>query len=351
MHCADRATCCLANRCHELENQSMRTAVFSTKNYDRQFLQPTASQAGHELHFFEPRLNIETAPLANGFPAICAFVNDQLNADVLNRLAASGTKFIALRCAGFNNVDLEACHKLGLRVARVPAYSPDAVAEHAVGLMLALNRKFHKAFNRVREGNFAIDGLLGFDMHGRTVGIIGTGKIGAATARILAGFGCKLLFHDVAQNPECTPLGRYTSLDDVLGQSDIITLHCPLLPQTHHMISHAAIHRMKRGVMLINTSRGALIDTRAVIEGLKSHHIGYLGLDVYEEEAELFFEDLSGQVIQDDVFMRLATFPNVLITAHQAFFTATALDQIARTTMANLTAFDRGESTPNELKP
>lgn len=329
----------------------MRTAVFSTKNYDRQFLQPAASQASHELVFFEPRLNIETAPLATDFPAVCAFVNDQLSADVLNRLAAGGTKFIALRCAGFNNVDLDACHKLGLRVARVPAYSPDAVAEHAVGLMLALNRKFHKAFNRVREGNFAIDGLLGFDMHGRTVGIVGTGKIGAVAARIVAGFGCKLLFYDVAQNPDCVPLGHYTSLDDVLSQSDIITLHCPLTRETHHMINRAAIHRMQRGVMIINTSRGALIDTRAVIEGLKSGHIGYLGLDVYEEEAELFFEDHSSHVIQDDVFMRLATFPNVLITAHQAFFTATALEQIARTTIANLTAFQRGEPTPNELRP
>src|SRR5262245_58931705 len=329
----------------------MRTAVFSTKNYDRQFLQPAAATAGHELVFFEPRLDIETAPLASGFPAICTFVNDQINAAVLDRLVAGGTKFIALRCAGFNNVDLDVCHQLGLRVARVPAYSPDAVAEHAVGLMLALNRKYHKAFNRVREGNFAIDGLLGFDMHGRTVGIVGTGKIGAVAARILAGFGCKLLFHDVAQNPDCVPLGRYASLDNVLSQSDIITLHCPLLPQTHHMISHAAIHRMKRGLMLINTSRGALIDTRAVIEGLKSHHIGYLGLDVYEEEAELFFEDLSGQVIQDDVFMRLATFPNVLITAQQAFFTATALEQISHTTITNLTAFERGEPTPNEILP
>ncbi len=190
----------------------MRTAVFSSKNYDRQFLQPAATAAGHELAFFEPRLTIETTPLASGFPAICAFVNDQLNADVLDRLAAGGTKFIALRSAGFNNVDLDACRKLGLRVARVPAYSPDAVAEHAVGMMLALNRKYHKAYNRVREGNFAIDGLLGFDMHGRTAGVIGTGKIGAGAARILAGFGCRLLFYDVAQNPDCLPLGRYASL-------------------------------------------------------------------------------------------------------------------------------------------
>jgi D-lactate dehydrogenase len=330
---------------------AMRVAVFSTKNYDRQFLQPAAAAAGHELLFLEPRVTLETALLAHGSPAICSFVNDRLDAPVLARIAEGGTKFIALRCAGFNQVDLAACHRLALRVARVPAYSPYAVAEHAIGMMLALNRKFHKAFNRVREGNFAIDGLLGFDMHGKTAGVIGTGKIGASAARILAGFGCQLLFHDVMQNAECAALGRYVSLEELLSQSDIITLHCPLSLQTYHMINRAAIERMKPGVMLINTSRGALVDTPAVIEGLKSGHIGYLGLDVYEEEAELFFEDHSGHVIQDDIFMRLATFPNVLITAHQAFFTATALEAIARVTMENLTAFERGQPTPNELSP
>lgn len=327
----------------------MRVAVFSAKSYDRQFLEPAAKESGHELVFLDARLTPETAVLARGCPAICSFVNDFLGADILKTLAECSVKFIALRCAGFNHVDLDACHKLGLRVARVPAYSPHAVAEHAVGLMLALNRKYHKAFNRVREGNFAIDGLVGFDMFGRTVGVIGTGKIGAIAATILAGFGCQLLFYDVYQNADCTKIGRYVALEELLAASDIITLHCPLSLQTYHMIGRAAIERMKPGVMLINTSRGALIDTPAVIEGLKSGKIGYLGLDVYEEEAELFFEDHSGQVIQDDVFMRLATFPNVLITAHQAFFTATALDQIACTTMANLTAFDRGEPTPNEL--
>jgi D-lactate dehydrogenase len=327
----------------------LRVAIFSAKSYDRQFLQPAALATGHELVFLDARLTLETAPLARGFTAICSFVNDFLTAEILKTLAESGVKFIALRCAGFNQVDLDACHKLGLRIARVPAYSPHAVAEHAVGLMLALNRKYHKAFNRVREGNFAIDGLVGFDMFGRTVGVIGTGKIGAIAATILAGFGCQLLFHDMYENADCTKIGRYVSLEELLSGSDIITLHCPLSLQTYHMIGRAAIERMKTGVMLINTSRGALIDTPAVIEGLKSGKIGYLGLDVYEEEAELFFEDHSAHVIQDDVFMRLATFPNVLITAHQAFFTATALDQIARTTMANLTAFDRGEPTPNEL--
>jgi D-lactate dehydrogenase len=328
----------------------VRVAVFSAKPYDRQFLEPAAKQAGHELVFLDARLTPETVPLARGFNAICSFVNDFLTAEILKTLADSGVKFIVLRCAGFNQVDLDACFKLGLRIARVPAYSPHAVAEHAIGLMLALNRKYHKAFNRVREGNFAIDGLVGFDMFGRTVGIIGTGKIGAIAATILTGFGCQLLFYDVYQNPDCTRIGRYVSLEELLAASDIITLHCPLSLQTYHMIGRAAIERMKPGVMLINTSRGALVDTPAVIDGLKSGRIGYLGLDVYEEEAELFFEDHSAHVIQDDVFMRLATFPNVLITAHQAFFTATALDQIARTTMSNLTAFDRGEPTPNELR-
>lgn len=327
----------------------MRVAVFSTKPYDRQFLEPAASAAGHELAFLEPRLTGETVVLAQGYPAICSFVNDPIDAVVAAILAAAGSKFIALRCAGFNQVDLDACRRQGLRVARVPAYSPYAVAEHAVGMMLALNRKFHKAYNRVREGNFAIDGLLGFDMHGRAVGIIGTGQIGAIAARILAGFGCRLLFNDVAPNDSCQPLGRYVSLAELFDQSDIITLHCPLTPQTHHLIGAAAIERMKPGVMLINTSRGALVDSAAAIGGLKSGKIGYLGLDVYEEEADLFFEDHSSRIIQDDVFMRLSTFPNVLITSHQAFFTVNALTEIARVTMANLTAFERGEPTPNEL--
>lgn len=329
----------------------MRTAVFSTKSYDRQFLQPAAERAGHELVFFEPRLSPQTAVLAHGFPAICSFVNDFITPEVLELLAPGGLKLVALRCAGFNQVDLDACRQRGVRVARVPAYSPYAVAEHTVGMMLALNRKFHKAFNRVREANFAIDGLLGFDMHGKTVGVVGTGQIGTVTARILAGFGCRLLFHDPYENDECRRLGRYVPLAELLAESDIVTLHCPLMPATHHLIDRAAIRRMKQGAMLINTSRGALVDTQAVIAGLKSGHIGYLGLDVYEEEAELFFEDLSERVIQDDVFMRLLTFPNVLITSHQAFFTSTALEEIARVTMDNLSAFERGQPLSNEVVP
>jgi D-lactate dehydrogenase len=327
----------------------MRLAVFSTKNYDRQFLQPAAKAAGHELTFFEPRLNAQTAPLAAGYPAVCSFVNDDVDRGLVQLLVAGGTKFLALRCAGYNQVDLAACHLAGLRVARVPAYSPHAVAEHAVGMMLALNRRFHKAYNRVREGNFSIDGLLGFDMHGKTAGVIGTGKIGAVVGQILNGIGCRLLFHDVRENDDCRRIGKYVPLAELLQSSDIITLHCPLTPETRHLIGKEALDRMKRGVMLINTSRGGLVDAPAVIDGLKDGKIGYLGLDVYEEEAELFFEDHSGHVIRDDVFMRLATFPNVLITSHQAFFTATALEEIARVTMENLTSFERGTPTANEL--
>lgn len=329
----------------------MRAAVFSTKSYDREFLQGAAAAAGHELVFFEPRLTPLTAVLACGFPAICSFVNDQLTPELIEQLVAGGTKFVALRCAGFNQVDLEAARRHGLRIARVPAYSPYAVAEHTVGMMLCLNRKFHKANNRVREGNFSIEHLLGFDMHGKTAGVIGTGKIGAITAGILAGFGCKILLYDVFENEACRSIGRYVPLDELFSNSDIITLHCPLTPQTQHLIDEASLARMKPGVMLINTSRGALVDTQAAIEGLKSGQIGYLGLDVYEEEAELFFEDHSSRVIQDDVFMRLLTFPNVLITSHQAFFTRNALEEIARVTMANLTAFERGEPSDNDVKP
>jgi D-lactate dehydrogenase len=321
----------------------MRAAVFSTKRFDRDFLEGAARDAGHALAFLEPRLAVETCKLAEGFPAVCAFVNDELGAEVIERLAAGGTRLVAMRCAGFNNVDLTVAARLGVRVTRVPAYSPYAVAEHAVGLILALNRKIHKAYNRVREGNFALDGLLGFDLNGRTAGVVGTGKIGQVLARILNGFGCQVLLYDVMENPACRDFGEYVGLEQLLSECDIISLHVPLTPDTHHLIDAAAIRRMKPGVMLINTSRGGLIDTRAVIEGLKEQKIGYLGLDVYEEEADLFFEDLSARVIRDDVFSRLLTFPNVIITGHQAFFTREALSQIARVTMESLTAFENGE--------
>jgi D-lactate dehydrogenase len=324
----------------------MKVAVFSTKSYDRQYLAAANSGHEHKLKFLEPRLTAETAPLAAGYPAICAFVNDQLDAAVLGVLAQGGTRLIALRSAGFNHVDLHAAAANDLTVVRVPAYSPYAVAEHALGLILALNRKVHRAYNRVRDGNFSLDGLLGFDIHGRTVGVIGTGKIGAIFARIMQGLGCELLAFDPYPNPECVEMGvEYVALPELFGRSDIIALHCPLTPETYHIIDGESIEQMKPGAMLINTSRGALVDTRAVIEGLKSGRIGYVGLDVYEEEADLFFEDLSQHVIQDDVFSRLLTFPNVIITGHQGFFTEEALINIAETTIQNITAFEQGEGT------
>lgn len=320
----------------------MRVAVFSTKPYDRLFLDAANAAASHELVYLEPRLTPQTTIAAAETQAVCAFVNDELKADVLEALVRQRIRLVVLRCAGFNNVDLTAARDLGMTVARVPEYSPYAVAEHAVALILALNRNLHRAYARVREGNFALDGLLGFDMRGRTVGIVGTGKIGTVFARIMSGFGCRILAHDPQPNPDCKALGvRYVMLSDLLTASDIVSLHCPLTPKTHYLINTEAVARMRQGAMLINTSRGAVIDTRAVIKGLKSRRIGSLGLDVYEEEADLFFRDLSDKMIQDDVFARLLTFPNVLITAHQAFFTAEAMRGIAETTMENITSFER----------
>ncbi|QSB13084.1 2-hydroxyacid dehydrogenase [Natronosporangium hydrolyticum] len=322
----------------------MRVAVFSTKPYDEEFLRSANQQAGHELVFLEPRLSEETAALAAGSAAVCAFVNDDLSAGVLARLAEQGVRLVALRSAGFNHVDLATAAKLGITVARVPGYSPHAVAEHCAGLILALNRKIHRAYNRVREGNFALSGLLGFDLHGRTVGVIGTGKIGVCFIKIMAGFGCRVLAYDPYPGDAAREAGaEYAPLAQVLGESDVVALHCPLTPETHHLINAESIEQMRDGVMLINTSRGALVDTAAVIEGLKRGKIGFLGLDVYEEEADLFFEDLSDQMLRDDIFSRLITFPNVLITGHQAFFTEEALGNIAATTVANVTAFERDE--------
>ena len=317
----------------------MRIAVFSTKPYDRRFLE-AANAGGHGFAWIESRLDPATARLAEGCEAACLFVNDRADAAALEVLAAGGVRLLALRSAGFNHVDLPAAQRLGLAVGRVPAYSPEAVAEHAVALILTLNRHTHRAFNRVREGNFALEGLLGFDLHGKTVGIVGTGQIGLAFARIMAGFGCRLLGHDPQENPECLKLGlRYRPLDDLLAESDVVSLHCPLTPGTRHLMNAERLARMKRGAMLVNTSRGAILDTGAVIRALKSGHLGHLALDVYEEEEKLFFEDLSGTVIEDDVFARLLTFPNVLITGHQGFFTEEALRAIAETTMANVDSF------------
>ena len=327
----------------------MKVAVFSARNYDREFLSG-ANAARHEIHFFELHLNETTASLAAGFGAACVFVNDHVNAAVIAKLASLDIRLIALRCAGYNNVDLTAARERCISVVRVPGYSPYAVAEHTLGLMLALNRKLHRAYNRVREGNFALDGLLGFDMHGKTAGIIGTGKIGTVVAQLLIGFGCPVLAFDPIPNERCRSSGvRYVGLHELLAQSDILTLHCPLTPENKHLINAAAIARMKTGVMLINTSRGALLDTIAVIEALKSGKVGYLGLDVYEEEEEIFFEDRSGLIIPDDVFARLLTFPNVIITGHQAFFTREALEHIAATTVDNITKFERGQTLENQI--
>jgi len=321
----------------------VNVAIFSAKKYDREFLS-TANASRHHLSFFEAHLNEETVGLATGFDAVCVFVNDHVNAAVIAKLRSLGVRLIALRCAGYNNVDLAAARKHDILVVRVPAYSPYSVAEHTVGLMLALNRKLHRAYNRVREGNFALDGLVGFDMHGKTVGVIGTGQIGTVVAQILTGFGCPTLAFDPFPNAACRSLGvRYIELNKLFAQADIITLHCPLTPENKHLISGPAIGRMKTGVMLINTSRGALLDTLPIIEALKSGKIGYLGLDVYEEEEEIFFEDRSGLILSDDVFARLLTFPNVIITGHQAFFTREAFLNIAATTISNITKFENNQ--------
>lgn len=324
----------------------MKIAVFSSKPYDEKSFLETNIHFRHQMVFFKEHLTDKTCVLAEGFDAVCVFVNDKLDASLLDKLVSLRIRAIALRCAGFNNVDLDAARRLGLPVVRVPAYSPHAVAEHALALILALNRKTHRAYNRVREGNFALDGLLGFDLYGKTAGIIGTGKIGATVAKILKGFGCQLLGYDVYPSDECVALGMdYVSLETLYAKSNLISLHCPLMAQTHHLIDEKAIALMKPGVMLMNTSRGAIVDTAAVIDGLKSGKIGALGLDVYEEESDLFFEDWSCSIIQDDIFSRLLTFPNVMVTAHQAFFTQEALAKIASVTLQNLADIETlGES-------
>lgn len=329
----------------------MRVAVFSTKPYDRTFLDRANERHGHELLYLDARLTTETAPLVAGFETVCAFVNDRLDSGVLALLQGGGTRLIALRSAGFNNVDLPEAERLGMTVARVPAYSPHAVAEHAVALVLSLNRMTYRAYNRVREGNFSLDGLLGFDLYGKTVGVVGTGKIGLIFADIMHGFGCRVLAADPCPSHDAKTFVEYVTFDRLLADSDIVSLHCPLTPQTNHLIDARAIAQMKDGVMLINTGRGRVIDTRAVIDGLKSGKIGRLGLDVYEEEEQLFFQDLSQHVIADDLFMRLTTFPNVLITGHQAFFTTEALTNIAETTLDNITAFERGTGTLHRVTP
>jgi D-lactate dehydrogenase len=324
---------------------AMRIAFYSAKPYDRRFFDAANRPHGHEIDYLETRLTAATARLARDSAVVCAFVNDRLDAPVLEALAAGGTRLIALRSAGYNHVDLPAARRLGLVVVHVPEYSPHAVAEHALALILALNRHIPRAHNRVREGNFAIEGLLGFDLHGKTAGLVGTGKIGVCTGKILQGFGCEVLAFDPQPSSDARAAGfRFTGLEDLLASADIVSLHCPLTDATRHLINATTVAAMKRSVMLINTSRGALIDTKAVIDALLSGQIGYLGIDVYEDEADLFYEDHSSRMLRDDQLSRLLTQPNVIITGHQAFFTREAVTTIAETTLASITSFAAGHA-------
>ena len=329
----------------------MKVAVFNTKSYDREFLDRYNNPDKHQLVYFVAPLNKDTVNLTKGYDAVCVFVNDKIDRTTVGQLANNGVRLIALRCAGFNNVDLKAAANHSIKVVRVPSYSPQAVAEHAVALIMTLNRKTHKAYNRVRENNFSLEKLTGFDLYGKTIGVIGTGKIGHAFCKIMLGFGCHVLAYDSYESDDLKEKGiNYLPFKDVLRASDVISLHCPLTPETYHLIDTEAFAIMKTGVMLINTSRGALIHTKDAISALKKGTMGYLGIDVYEEEENLFFNDLSDSIIQDDEISRLMTFPNVIITAHQAFFTREALEQIARTTLANLTDFEKGVPLKNEVE-
>jgi D-lactate dehydrogenase len=322
----------------------MKILFFSAKPYDIATFNQHNAAYGFELEYLETHLGPHIVNAVDeGTFAVCVFVNDKLTTEVIDVLAAKGVKVIALRCAGFNNVQLAAAKKHGIKVCRVPAYSPEAVAEHAVAMLLTLNRKTHKAYNRVREQNFSLNGLLGFNLHGKTVGVIGTGKIGKAFCKIMLGFGCKVLAHDLFEDESMIAAGvLYGSLDQVLQQADILSLHCPLTPENHHLINHDTLSQMKQGATLINTSRGALIDTHAVIDALKTGRLAYLGIDVYEQEERLFFKDLSGTIIEDDTIQRLMSFPNVLVTGHQAFFTEDALAQIAETTLNSVHQISKG---------
>lgn len=328
----------------------MNVAVFSTKAYDREYLDRLNATAHHRLTYFEAPLNSETANLAHDFEAVCIFVNDRLDKTAIGRIASLGVQAIVLRCAGFNNVDLEAARLYGIKVLRVPAYSPHAVAEHAVALILTLNRKTHKAFNRIRENNFSLERLMGFNLYGKTVGVVGTGQIGSVFCRIMLGFGCQVKATDIVESRPLMEAGVvYLPFEKLLQSSDIISLHCPLTPDTHHLVDREEFAQMKKGAMLINTSRGAIINTAAAIDALKRGQLGYLGIDVYEQEESLFFRDLSERIVLDDLIARLMTFPNVLITAHQGFFTGEAMEQIAATTLSNISDLEAGRSLPNEV--
>lgn len=328
----------------------MKVAVFGAKPYDEKYFNLVNEKYNHQLTFLESHLNATTARLAKGYDAVCAFVNDEVGAECLEVLAERDIHTLALRCAGFNNVDLVKAAELNIQVVRVPEYSPHGVAEHAVALILGLNRKIYRAYNRVREGNFLLDGLLGYNLNTKTVGVVGTGKIGLVMCSIMQGFGCKVLAYDPYPNEQAIQNGvEYVDLDTLLTTSDIVSLHCPLTPESHHLIDEEKILEMKDEVMIINTSRGALIDTQACIKYLKNGKIGALGLDVYEEEGDLFFEDISDKILEDDVFARLLTFPNVLVTGHQAFFTSDALENIAETTLQNLTTIEEGKDCENKV--
>jgi D-lactate dehydrogenase len=330
----------------------MKIALFSSKSYDSEYFGMAGNHFEHEITHFETRLRARTAYLAKGHEAVCVFVNDVVDRETIGILKELEIKAIALRCAGFNNVDLDAASEAGIRVVRVPAYSPESVAEHALALILTLNRKTHKSYNRVREGNFSLERLTGFNLCGKTVGVIGTGKIGAAFARIMLGMGCQVLAYDMYPNETLSQSGvAYVEKETLLKESDIISLHCPLTPETTYMIKRQSLDLMKPGVMVINTSRGALLNTHDVIKSLKKGHVGYLGIDVYEQEEKLFFRDRSEEILQDDEIARLMTFPNVLITAHQAFFTKEALEQIANTTLQNLKELEQGKALTNEVSP
>lgn len=328
----------------------MRVAVFSTKSYDREYLDKINIDGQHNLTYFDASLNSNTTNLTLGFDAVCVFVNDKVDRDTIEKLAENGIKVIALRCAGFNNVDINAAKEKNIIVVRVPAYSPQAVAEHAVALILTLNRKTHKAYNRIRESNFSLDKLIGFNLYQKTVGVIGTGKIGSVFCEIMLGFGCKVIACDIQQSDGLKEKGvQYKTLDEILHNSDIISIHCPLNPGTHHLINAAAFTKIKKGAMIINTSRGAVINTADAIEALKNGTLGYLGIDAYEQEENLFFKDLSESIIQDEVILRLMSFHNVLITSHQGFFTKEAMDQIATITLKNLSDFEKGIKLENEV--
>ena len=329
----------------------MEVAIFSSTPYERKFLDEANKAGQHTLRYLDVQLGLDTVGLAAGFGAVCIFVNDKADAPTLEALHRGGTRLLALRCTGFNNVDLEAAARLGIKVVRVVTYSPNSVAEFAVALLLAINRKVHRAYNRTRDSNFSLDGLIGFDLFGKTVAVVGTGKIGCVFAKIMLGFGCRVIGFDPQPSAEFQALGlSYAKPGEIGEQADVISLHCPLTPATHHVINPQTLARAKRGAILINTSRGGLLDTEAAIDALKTGQLGGLGIDVYEQESNLFFRDLSSEIITDDVFQRLVSFPNVIVTGHQAYLTHEALTTICETTLESVSAFENNRTLENEVK-